>query len=117
MISSISHEGPGTGRRLLDLDNGADHQAAEALIVTAQGQLLPADAPGDALVPIAALGELILPATSNFRPDDLIIDLLMTKRITYSQRIHHDGFEIYSATPSYLISAGGIATDSPPPCC
>lgn len=44
----------------------------------------------------------------------MILDLLMNPaHRNFFQRIHHDGVEIYSSRPDYLITAGGFWVGSP----
>jgi hypothetical protein len=57
------------------------------------------------------LGDAFPTATSEFVPPALIVDLAIRKDVSYYQRIHHAGYEIYSSSPSALITAGGIETD------
>jgi hypothetical protein len=56
------------------------------------------------------MAEMIWEATSGYRPHEIIIDLAVNKSKPYDQRIHHEGFEIYSSGKGYLVSAGGIQT-------
>lgn len=59
-----------------------------------------------------ALGDAYAAATSQFVPNALIADLAINKDRPYLQRFHHHGgYEIYSSSPSALITAGGIETD------
>jgi hypothetical protein len=47
--------------------------------------------------------------TQDYRVPDLLLDLIINPQSKrYFQKIHHQGVEIYSSSPSYLISAGGI---------
>jgi hypothetical protein len=53
-------------------------------------------------------------AVSSYRAPDVILDLLMNPaHRNFFQRIHHDGVEIYSSRPDYLITAGGYWMGSP----
>jgi LGFP repeat len=54
-------------------------------------------------------------AVSSYRAPDMILDLLMTPSShgNFFQRIHHDGVEIYSSRPDYLITAGGYWMGAP----
>jgi hypothetical protein len=59
-------------------------------------------------------GDAITLAVSSYRAPDSILDLLMNPaHRNFFQRIHHDGVEIYSSTPDYLITAGGYWMGSP----
>ena len=60
---------------------------------------------------LAADGEWVTPAVSTYRLEDPILELAVN-RPSFFQRIHHDGVEIYSSTPSFLLTGGGI--HSPP---
>ncbi len=52
-------------------------------------------------------------SVTDYRVPYLIQDLIVNKdHKSYYQRLHHDGVEIYSSSPSYLISAGGIWMES-----
>ncbi|MBA8903174.1 hypothetical protein [Phyllobacterium sp. P30BS-XVII] len=103
-------------RRITDFGSGADHQVAAMLLFSGQLQQLPKQ-PGTAgagpthgLVSIASTEELVWEATSDYRPSEVVLDLAMNKSVTYDQKIHHGGFEIYSSGPGFLITAGGVTT-------
>jgi hypothetical protein len=51
---------------------------------------------------------MIYAASTRYTPDIGIIDLALHKRNRTFQRMHHDGVEIYTTTPSYTLAAGGI---------
>lgn len=103
-------------RRMTDFGSGADHQIAAMLLFSGQLQQLPkrrgtaGAEPTHGLVSIAATEELIWEATSDYRPSEVVLDLAMNKSVTYDQKIHHGGFEIYSSGPGFLITAGGVIT-------
>jgi hypothetical protein len=92
-------------RPFFDLASLADHQVAAMLLFAGQTQQLP-----DNKASIPSLGEMIYEASSSYRPHSMILDVAANKSKSYEQRIHHDGYEIYSSTPSFLISAGGVQT-------
>lgn len=52
---------------------------------------------------------MIYAATSGYRPHPMVLEAVVNKP-TFDQTIHHDGIEIYSAAPAFVISAGGIRT-------
>jgi hypothetical protein len=91
-------------RRQFDMFGGADHPVAAMLLFTGQTQQLP-----DHQASIDSVGEMMYEASSSYRPDFVILDLA-TMQATYDERIHHDGIEIYSHGPGFLVSAGGIQT-------
>jgi hypothetical protein len=94
---------------IFDISNGADHLVAVNLLLAGQTQQLPSG-----LVSTTAAQEMVYIASSDFRPDPLIIDLGIRKDgpsgLPHFQRIHHDGVEIYSSAPSFLLTAGGMET-------
>jgi hypothetical protein len=92
-------------RPFFDMTSLADHQVAAMLLFAGQTQQLPGNKAS-----IPSLGEMIYEASSSYRPHSMILDVAANKSKPYEQRIHHDGYEIYSSTPSFLISAGGIQT-------
>ena len=83
-----------------------DSEVALGLLFNGQTQQLPFGSAS-----IEAAGEALPAATSQFLPNALITDLAINKDVSYFQRIHHDGFEMYSSSRSALISAGGVETD------
>lgn len=103
---------------MFDLYSKADHQVAQMLLFTGQTQQLPEPPPrrdGFPLPParlasIPSAYEMIYAATSTYEPHDLIVDLAIRKTSGTYQRIRHHGFEIYSSTPAYLLTAGGVQT-------
>jgi hypothetical protein len=88
------------------LSEGADFSIGLGLLLDGQTQRL-----RDGKVSTTSTGSMIGLATSTFRPDPSIPDLAINKQIPYYQRIHHAGVEIYSSSPTALITAGGIETD------
>ncbi len=93
------------GRRLFDLAGDADHLIAAMLLYAGQTQQLP-----DRKATISGVAEMIHHATSDYAPHSFILEAAANKSVAYDQRIHHDGFELYSSAPGYLITAGGIQT-------
>jgi hypothetical protein len=95
---------------------GSDHPIAMMLFYAGQTQRLPTvpsaiaeTAPTKGLT-YGGPSSMIYAATSSFAPDDSIIALAIDKSASYFQRIHHAGVEIYTSTPSYTLTAGGIRT-------
>jgi hypothetical protein len=102
------HEGTGTRKYfngLMDLYSGADHQIAAMLMYAGQTQ----QAPGGSVSNAAAV-ELIPVATSRYRPPVAVIDLAVNKTHSYQQHFKHDGVEIYSSSPGFLLTGGGVRT-------
>jgi hypothetical protein len=92
-------------RNLLCFGGGADYGLELMMLYTGGGdQLEPSGH-------LAANGvaDMVYPATSGYRPESFVLDLALRKR-TYLQAVHHSGYEIYSAGPGFLITAGGIET-------
>jgi hypothetical protein len=59
-------------------------------------------------------GPAINLAASSYRAPDSILDLLMNPaHRNFFQRMHHEGVEIYSSRPDYLITAGGYWMGTP----
>jgi hypothetical protein len=101
-------EGPGTEgdhrhRRLLDMTLAADHQTAYLLTFAGQTGALPGHKAS-----IGSIAEMIYPVSSQFVPDESLIDLAINKSKGIEQRFHHGGWEAYSAGFGYVISAGGV---------
>ena len=95
------------------LYNGQTQQLPFHSVSTAEPAAPYGGSPGAPLGSVfgGALSDAISPATSQFQPNPLIADLAIRKDVPYLQRIHHYGYEIYSSSPSALITAGGIETD------
>ena len=62
-----------------------------------------------------AINEMIYPATSRYMPAPAVMSVALGEVGAFEQRIHHDGYEIYSRSPSFLVSAGGVRTPSATP--
>lgn len=90
---------------LFELSEQADNQIALGLFFNGQVQQLK-----DQLVSKAGVTAMAVSATSHYLNEPLIADLAINKGVPYLQRIHHAGYEIYSSSPSALITAGGIQT-------
>jgi hypothetical protein len=99
-------------RRLFDMIDGADHLTAMLLLFAGQTQQLPEGPkqPPERKASISSVAEMMYAASSKYRPDVVILNVAARKSAAYEQRIHHDGFEIYSSAAGYLISAGGVQT-------
>jgi hypothetical protein len=108
----------GPPSELFDISQGADYQIAQMLLFAGPNSNLPMVPPilGSQGIPlfsrhyfvsIPSAGDMMYAATSDYRPHALVVDAALNKT-TFDQRFRHDGAEIYSATPSFMISAGGI---------
>lgn len=91
-------------RYLYNYASGADHQVPRFLVLAGQTQLLPLG------LDQGGIGELVDASTSRYRLPDPIAQLALDRTSPMLQRIHHDGFEIYASSASYLLSAGGVPT-------
>jgi hypothetical protein len=88
-----------------------DSEVALGLLFNGQTQQLPFGS-----MSVEALGEAFPAATSQLLPSGyvphvLTADLAIDKEFPYFQRIHHDGYEVYSGSQNVLITAGGVRTD------
>jgi hypothetical protein len=105
-------------RRVFDLEGGGtDHLTAAMLLFTGQTQQLKRIVSGGGeftssqwYTSIGSASQMIWEATSSFVPHEIVLDLAINKSVPYDQRIHHDGFEIYSSGRGYLVTAGGVQT-------
>jgi hypothetical protein len=88
---------------LFDMERGADHQIALTLAYTGQTQ----QTVDRAMTP-AAFDEMIFAAASAYRPPESVLDLAIDKSTPYQQKVKHAAAEIYSSTPGYLLTAGGV---------
>jgi hypothetical protein len=91
-------------RRLTQGDSDSDYMFGFMLDYAGHTQHLP-----DHKAQFGTAAEMIYPATSNYQPAPAVMSLALGPK-NFEQRIHHAGVEIYSSTPSFLISAGGIRT-------
>jgi hypothetical protein len=99
------------------LFNGQTQQLPGGLVSSAEPPTAYGKAAGD---PTAgefggAVGDAYAAATSNSIADASILDLAIRKDVPYFQRIHHAGYEVYSSSPSALITAGGLKADHATP--
>ncbi len=101
-----------------DLFSGSDHQIAAMLFYAGQTQ----QAPGGSIT-APAIDEMMLAASSAYRPPDPVLDLVVDKsgppqrvnpvaETPTQQTFRSAGAEIYSSTSGFLLTAGGI--QSPP---
>jgi hypothetical protein len=95
---------------LFDLGEGADHLIAIGLLYAGQVQQLSGGQFSKGQISRGAAHEMVRPATSAYRPEEFVIDLAVRKQEIF-QRLKHDGAEIYSSGPGFLISGGGITSD------
>jgi hypothetical protein len=97
-------------RNLYNSQKGADFQVMWQLVEAGQTQLADQSPLGDqGPLEEAGMGDGVNPSVSSYRMPDFVLELA-TGRLTYMQRFHHAGVEIYSSAPSYLLSAGGVPT-------
>jgi hypothetical protein len=104
---SLDEKGHRVFNGLFDLTGGADHQIGAMLLYRGQTQQTP-----NGKLSYGAASEMVYIANSRYRPPEAAVDLLIDKGAAYQQRFKHHGVEIYSATPGFLLTAGGIR--SPP---
>ncbi len=93
-------------RRVFDFGVAGDSGLLTMLLYTGDVTLFYGHRVGD-----SGTAELVHVASSSYRPPQFVIDLALNKTTPYLQRIHHGGFEIYSAGPGFLLTAGGIETE------
>jgi hypothetical protein len=63
-------------------------------------------------IPKETADDAVPAATTRFIPHGLIAQYAIRKQdFRYFQRLHYDGYEAYSSSPSALITAGGLQTD------
>jgi hypothetical protein len=106
-------------RGLFDSSQGSDFYITQMLFFAGANRHLPIAPTPTApvplqerrLAPIAAASGMMYVATSRYSPHPVILDVAINKP-AFDQTIRHDGAEIYSAAPSFLISAGGIRTEA-----
>ncbi|MEI9850568.1 MAG: hypothetical protein WDN24_06555 [Sphingomonas sp.] len=55
----------------------------------------------------ASIGQMLLYATSRYRPHPMLLDLAIDKSVPYEQELNYEGHERYSSGPGWLITAGG----------
>jgi hypothetical protein len=93
-----------------DQVSGADHLIDLGLLYAGQTQQLSGlDFPNRNFISRGAAKEMIRAATSNYRPEDFVVDLAIRKQ-DILQRLKYDGAEIYSSGPGFLISGGGVTS-------
>jgi hypothetical protein len=61
------------------------------------------------IVTLGAATEIVLAAATDYQPPKLVLDLMVNQaHRSFYQRFRHDGAEIYSSEPDFLITAGGV---------
>jgi hypothetical protein len=104
---------------LLDFGPGSDYLASFMLYYSGEtSQLATRDASASALeyrTDLSGLYEMIYPASSDYVPEAIVLDLVLNKKPpsgqqAYLQTIHHAGYERYSGASGFLITAGGVRT-------
>lgn len=89
-------------------DVHADQLTARFLMKSGLSQALP-----NKTVPIEPVTSMLWWGISKYNVPELIQDLIVNQaHRDFYQRLHHDGAEVYASTPKYLLSAGGIGTES-----
>lgn len=98
------------GHRLTDALNGSDYQVSFMTAYTGRTSQFPANR-----VQFNSAFEMIYPATSRWEPSPAVMQVAFGEKAEYEQRIHHAGIEIFSRTPSFLVSAGGVRAPAATP--
>src|SRR5450631_145674 len=103
----VAHNG------IQDLEQESDHSVAAMMVYAGQLQQ-----PKDGLATAGAANEMLLPAVSQYRPPQSVLDVATgnfpatppgsTAERPLFQAVRHSAVEIYSKTSSFLITAGGI---------
>jgi hypothetical protein len=94
------------------MDNDSDPQTHRFLMLSGMTEQLKQVSP-QMRAPFFGRDIMQLAAVSGYRVPRLLLDLVMTEEHkVYYQRFHHAAVEIYSSTPEFLISAGGIWIES-----
>jgi len=94
-------------RRLTVGDRGSDHMFAFMLDYAGLTQHLP-----EHRAQLGTANEMVYAASSTYRPPPAVLSVALGLKGPIEQRIRHAGVEIYSSTPSFLISAGGVRARS-----
>jgi hypothetical protein len=89
-------------KHFLDLANGADHLIAAFEFWAGTTQHGP-----NGHASYGSVKEMIWHATSNYRPDEMILDLALDKSTRIEQTFNHHTYERYSSGPGWLLTAGG----------
>jgi hypothetical protein len=103
----VAHNG------IQDQERESDHSVAAMMLYAGQVQQ-----PTGGQITSAAVNEMLLPAVSQYRPPQSVLDVAtgslpaappggMAERPLF-QAVRHSGVEIYSKTSGFLITAGGI---------
>ena len=96
--------------RFTDASHGSDFMFGFMLGYTGQTSQLP-----DHKAEFGAINEMIYPATSKYVPAPVVLSIALGEMGAFEQSVHHTGYEIYSRSPSFLVSAGGVQTPSATP--
>jgi hypothetical protein len=100
----------GDRKRLTDANSGSDYMFGFVLAYAGHTSQLP-----EHKAQFSVATEMIYPATSSYAPAPAVMSVALGEKGVFEQRIHHAGYEIYSRSPSFLISAGGVRTPSATP--
>jgi hypothetical protein len=92
-------------QRLFDLGFESDHLIAVMLLWAGQVHHT-----GERMASLGAASEMAFAATSDYRPHELILAVAVEKGVQYEQWIHHAGWEHYSGSKGWLLTAGGTST-------
>ena len=94
-------------------DNEADREQRRFLALTGHRRFYNEADPGLESLDFDG-GTIVQSVLSSYRPPLAMINLMLVNEgKEYFQRFHHYGLEIFSSTPAFLISAGGIWLDGP----
>ena len=92
---------------LMDHTGNADHQVASLLLYAGQAQQAP-----NGRLSYGAASEMVVIASSFYRPPIEVLELAIDKSIPYQQRLKHHGVEVYSSESGFLLTAGGIRVEA-----
>lgn len=90
---------------LFDLLQGGDQQIGLGLMYAGQ-----VDQMRDGFVSYGAASQALYAVSSEYKPEDFVVDLAINKDTAVFQRVHHTTGEVYSSGRSFLISAGGLTS-------
>jgi hypothetical protein len=82
----------------------SDDQVVNATLLSGQTQLLP-------LIPLENSDRLVPGATSTYRLPRPALEVIVERKLPFSQIANHQGREAYYSSPTFLTTIGGIRTD------
>jgi hypothetical protein len=109
-LQEVVEDDIGDRRRLPDASAGSDYMFGFMLAYAGHTSQLP-----EHKAEYSTAAEMIYPATSSYSPAPAVMSVALGEKGAFEQRIHHAGIEIYSRSPSFLISAGGVRRPSATP--